>query len=202
MMTRQSLNRVRGLSAALVTLLMVSIHGVAFAAEDADSTVNAMSRAYQQSRVPMRNGDLQREAETFFVEFFRHRSSSSIDSLNALESLYAEDVEHRGMQVRREVVMDELRRSFEQWPERSYEVRLRTLLVGCFEPTNAVKFPTCEAGAIVDWMASSGERHAYGVALYDLQIIVRANGPKIFSQNAGNLSQNSGPRPPVPLPVP
>jgi len=91
-------------------------------AEEDNSTINAMSMGYQQSRVPMRNGDLERRIITFVCEFFANRSGTDIRSLKALKDLYGEDVEHRGRRTRREIVMIDLRNSFAQWPERSYVI--------------------------------------------------------------------------------
>src|SRR5260370_14505788 len=167
----------------MIVALIVAVAQLASAEED-NSTINAMSMGYQQSRVPMRNGDLERRITTFMFDFLANRSGTDIRSLKALEGFYAEDVEHRGRRTRREIVMIDLRNSFTQWPERSYNIPEEKLRIDCFEPTEAVKFPTCEAGGVVDWTASNAVENVGGGALYDLQIIVRDNGPKIFSQKA------------------
>jgi hypothetical protein len=161
-----------------------------------------MSLGYQQSRVLMRNGDLERRIATFMFDFFANRSGTDIRPLKALEGFYAEDVEHRGKRTRREVVMIDLRNSFAHWPERSYNIPEEKLRIDCFEPTEAVKFPTCEAGGVVDWTASNAVENVGGGALYDLQIIVRDNGPKIFSQKAILVRWKGGPLPQLPLPLP
>jgi hypothetical protein len=190
----------RLLTTSIIVALTVAV-GQPAGAEDA-STINAMSLGYQQSRVLMRNGDLERRITTFMFDFFANRSGKDIRSLKALEGSYAEDVEHRGRRTRRETVMIDLRSSFAQWPERSYNIPEEKLRIDCFEPTEAVKFPTCEAGGVVDWTASNAVENVGGGALYDLQIIVRDNGPKIFSQKAILVRWKGGPLPQVPLPLP
>jgi hypothetical protein len=54
-MIRRLLNHVRTLSAALVALLTFGATFIATGAEDADSTINAMSEADKQFRIPMSN---------------------------------------------------------------------------------------------------------------------------------------------------
>src|SRR5215831_2317132 len=167
----------------MIVALMVAIAQLAGAEED-NSTINAMSMGYQQSRVPMKNGYLVRRITTFVFEFFATRSGSDIRSLKALEGLYAQDVEHHGRRTRREIVMIDLQNSFAQWPVRSYNIPEEKLSIDCFEPTEAVKFPTCVALGIVDWTASNAIENVGGGALYELQFIVRDDGPKIFLQKA------------------
>jgi hypothetical protein len=124
----------------LVTTNMIVALAVAqpAGAEEDASTINAVSPGYQQSRVLMRNGDLERRITTFMFDFFANRSGMDIRSLKALEGSYAEDVEHRGRRTRREIVMIDLRNSFAQWPERSYNIPEEKLRIDCFEPTETV----------------------------------------------------------------
>jgi hypothetical protein len=186
---------------SMIVALIVAVAQLASAEED-NSTINAMSMGYQQSRVPMRNGDLERRITTFVFDFFANRSGTDIGSLKALEGFYAEDVEHHGRRTRREIVMIDLRNSFAQWPERTYNIPEEKLRVECFEPTEAVKFPTCLAVGVVDWTASNAIENVGGGALYELQFIVRDNGPKIFLQKATLVRWKGGPSPRVPLPLP
>ena len=80
------------------------------AAEDADSAVSAMSEAHKQFRVPMSNNDLALRIEAFLDEFFAKRSSSDVESLKLLEGFYSKNVVHKRKQVRREIVMSDLRK--------------------------------------------------------------------------------------------
>jgi hypothetical protein len=148
-MARRSLNHVRILAAALVALLTFGATFIATGAEDADSTINAMSEAHKQFRIPMSNHDLEPRIEAFLVNFFASRSSSDVKSLKVLEEFYADDIMHLSKRIRREIVMNDLRKSSVQWPERSYQMRPQTFRIECFDPTDTVKFPTCKAVGFV-----------------------------------------------------
>jgi hypothetical protein len=180
----------------------VSVAHSAGAEEDATSTINAMSQAYQQSRVSMSNDGLEQRIRTFMFDYFANRSGTDARSLKALEGFYAEDVKHSGRQTRREIVMIDLRNSFTQWPQRSYNFSQEKLRVECFEPTGTVKLPTCEAGGVFDWTASNAAENVGGGALFDFQMIVRDNVPKIFLQSAILVRWKGGPASRTPLPLP
>ena len=109
---RRSLRQMRILSAVLLAV-PIFLNRATFnagAAEDADSAVNAMSEAHRQFRVPTSNNDLALRIETFLDEFFAKRSSSDVESLKLLEGFYSKDVVHKRKQVRREIVMSDLRK--------------------------------------------------------------------------------------------
>src|SRR5262249_40428276 len=158
--------------------------------------------AHKQFRVPTSNNDLALRIEAFLDEFFTKRSSSDVKSLKLLEGFYSKDVMHMRKQIRREVVMGDLRKQSVQWPKRSYKLDHQNFNIGCFEKTDAVKFPTCHAVGFVDWTASGGASDASGKALYEWEIIVYPSAPAIYSQSAVLTHWRGGPAPQVPLPLP
>jgi hypothetical protein len=201
---RRSLRHMRILLAVLLAVPIFFNRATfnAGAAEDADSAVKAMSEAHKQFRIPMSNNDLALRIETFLDEFFAKRSSSDVESLKLLEGFYSKDVMHMRKQIRREVVMSDLRKHSVQWPERSYKLDHQNLHIECFEKTDAVKFPTCYAVGFVDWTASGGASDASGKALYEIEIIVYPSAPAVYSQSAVLTQWRGGPAPQVPLPLP
>src|SRR5260370_16739061 len=103
----------------MIVALIVAVAQLASAEED-NSTINAMSMGYQQSRVPMRNGDLERRITTFVFDFFANRSGTDIGSLKALEGFYAEDVEHHSTRTPPDTLIIDPPHPFPHCPPRTH----------------------------------------------------------------------------------
>lgn len=107
-------------------------------------------RGVEAARGPER----EREAELVAQSFFEYSSSLTINSLRALERVYAAEVDYFGKRTTRQAILRDKKAFIERWPERSYTIVPGTL------NTNCTRNNICEVTGMVNYRTSSRARNA------------------------------------------
>jgi hypothetical protein len=104
--------------------------------------------------------------------------------VEGLSAYYADTANFYGTNTSRSKIMDEKRKFSMRWPNRSYTVKMDTLVTQCTDG--------CSVSGIVDWDASSTERneHSTGSAVFVLKI---APNGLIVSENGAVKSSHKQP---------
>src|SRR5262245_5375331 len=74
---------------------------------------------------------LQHRVSNFISSLFTSWSSPNAQALRVMKGAYEDPVTYYGKVISREAVLDDKRRFAERWPQRSYTIRRRTLIVKC-----------------------------------------------------------------------
>lgn len=110
----------------------------------------------------------EREAETVARDFFAFSSRLTAESLNVLETVYADEVDYFGKLTKRSAILRDKKSFIARWPDRSY-----TIIPGSLDTDCRRGF--CEVIGVVDFSTHSRARNARseGTARFRLGLSMR-----------------------------
>lgn len=129
----------------------------------------------QESPVTARSPSPEDSARELVIILIEQDGSGA---LGAVAELYAESVSYYGEPTSLQDVLEDKRRYFDRWPERSYQVRDDSIVSTCGNGS-------CMVSGIYDWTVRSLPRQsqAQGVARFNYQIALRNGEPKVVSES-------------------
>jgi hypothetical protein len=144
---------------------------------------------------------LEQRASNFISSLFAGWSSPNAQPLQALETLYADEVTYYGKVLSRDAVLDDKRRFVVRWPQRLYTIRSGTLLTQC--DSGSLR---CTVSGTVDWAAAKDAKRSTGVASFSYTLAPAGTALKIAEETSKavqgpfistNVPDNSHPQQPL-----